>query len=180
VPSEQCEGAERGRHEKCRAEDDPQRSKGRRRQCEQQQPGPEPNESLRRERQALHALPPPTRRRLCAGFLRAPGNGLERRDLRPRCRDDGDAVARPAAQGPNGDERGTGEGSGGVAEQIGLRVPEPLDEVPAEDVELVLEPLDVLVEATYRHANGERDDEDARDPRDPALPNRDARIGHDP
>ena len=52
VPSQQCEGAERGRHQKCRAEDDTQRSKGRRRQCEQQQPGPEPNEPLRRERQA--------------------------------------------------------------------------------------------------------------------------------
>src|SRR6266550_1761594 len=66
-----------------------------------------------------------------------------------------------------------------VTEQVGLGVPQTLHEVRAEDAELVLDPLDVLVAGANRHPDGERDDEDAADPRDPALADRLTRVGHD-
>ena len=51
--------------------------------------------------------------------------------------------------------------------------------MPAEDAELVLDPLDVLVEATHRHPERERDDEDAGDPRGSALVDRLTRVRDD-
>jgi hypothetical protein len=51
---------------------------------------------------------------------------------------------------PEGEEDRGRERAAGVAKQVGLCVPETLDEVPAEDVQLVLDPLDVLVAGADR------------------------------
>ena len=114
-------------------------------------------------------------RRDAAGPEPLPGR-LERARARLGRRHDRHAAARPSAQGPDGEEGRADERPARVAEQVGLRVPEALDEVAAEDAELVLEPLDALVAGADRHPDRERDDEDAADPRDPALADRLTRV----
>ena len=89
-------------------------------------------------------------------------------------------AARPAAQAPDREEDGADQRAARVAEQVRLGVPQALDEVAAEDAELVLDPLDVLVEAADGHPERERDDEDAADPRDLALVDRLSRVRDDP